>query len=275
MKKLLLSMTALFAVGFINAQIYSANDSTAFAAWSVYDNDGDTFNWRPANLTSAGTSFDSKGEGLLSSSWTAAAGALTPDNLAVAPVVNCSANSSVFLNWGVASREDVAGGSYFAEHYAVYVVTNPAMILTGTFPTPVFETTLATGNTWLPESIDISSIAGSQSSVYIVFRHFNCTDQNFIFLDDVSVTAGAPVGIEEISNIASVYPNPTNSVLNVKTTLASTSISIISMDGKVVATSKINGLTGSVNVAELVNGVYFYEVAAADGSVVRNTFVKN
>jgi hypothetical protein len=275
MKKLLLSISLICAAGFVNAQIYSASDSLDFAAWTTYDNDGDTYSWRPSNLTGAGTAFDAQGAGLLSSSWTNATGPLTPDNLVISPVVNCTGVSSVYLNWGVGSREDVAGGSYFEEHYAVYVVSSLASLLAGTYPTPVFETTLAQGNTWLPESVNISAIAANQGSVYVIFRHFDCTDMNFIFMDDISVTNGMPVGVEEISNIASVYPNPTNSILNVKTSTEATSVSIISMDGKVVATSAINGLTGSVNVAELVNGVYFYEVAAADGSVVRNTFVKN
>ena len=45
MKKLLLSITMVLAVGFINAQIYSASDSVEFSAWTLYDNDGDGSNW--------------------------------------------------------------------------------------------------------------------------------------------------------------------------------------------------------------------------------------
>jgi hypothetical protein len=272
MKKLLLSITAILAVGFINAQIYSANDTTAFSAWNTYDADGDGYNWFNFDLTGFGSGIDAQGGVFLSLSYDTSA--LTPNNLAITPAINCSSNSSVFANWAAGSLATTADG-YFVEHYAVYVVTNPAMLLSGNYPTPIWEGDLTAGDVMQAQSIDISSIAANQSSVYLVFRHFDCTDQWTLILDDVSLTAGAPVGVEEISTVASVYPNPTNSILNVKTSGEATSISIISMDGKVVATSAINGLTGSVNVAELVNGVYFYEVAAADGSVVRNTFVKN
>ncbi|MFA7273754.1 MAG: T9SS type A sorting domain-containing protein [Crocinitomicaceae bacterium] len=89
----------------------------------------------------------------------------------------------------------------------------------------------------------------------------------------VNFSSGA--GLEENNLEVSVYPNPTNSTLNIKTSSAANHISIISMDGKVVAESNLNGLTGAINVAELVNGVYFYEVSSSNGAVIRNTFVKN
>ena len=277
MKKLLLTMTALFAVGFINAQIYSSLDSTAFAAWTTYDNDGDASNWRASVITNPSITAPgfNGSSGYLSASYDAT-GVLTPDNLAISPAQDCSSNTSVYLNWKAGSPETTTSG-WYEEHYAMYVVTASQLpgIILGTYPTPVFETTLTAGETFFSESVNVSSIAGGQSSVHVIVRHYNCTDENWIFLKDLTLTSAQPVGLEEISNEASVYPNPTNSILNVKTTLESTKVSIISMDGKVVATSKINGLTGSVDVSDLVDGVYFYEVAAADGSVVRNTFVKN
>lgn len=273
MKKLLLSITAMFAFGFINAQIYSATDSTHFAAWTTYDADGDTQNWQIFDFTgTANPFFTGTGAGvMLSNSWVTA-GPLMPDNIAISPAINCSANTSVHLGWKAGSIETTASG-YHEEHYAVYVVTNPAAILTGTFPTPIWEGTLTDGGIMLSNNINISSVAGGQATVYLVYRHFQCTDENFLALDEVTVSTTA--GIETATIEAAVYPNPTNAILNVKTSGEATNITIISMDGKVVATSAINGFTGTVNVAELVNGVYFYEVAAADGSVVRNTFVKN
>ena len=48
----------------------------------------------------------------------------------------------------------------------------------------------------------------------------------------------------------------------------------LKMDGKVVSTTTMSGLTGSVDVSSLTEGVYFYEVAVENGEVIRNTFVK-
>lgn len=81
-------------------------------------------------------------------------------------------------------------------------------------------------------------------------------------------------GVTENSIEVSVYPNPANDVLNFNLKGEANSITIITLDGKVVATQSVNGATASVNVANLATGAYIYEVSAADGSVIRDTFVK-
>lgn len=81
-------------------------------------------------------------------------------------------------------------------------------------------------------------------------------------------------GVEENAITASVYPNPANDVLNINLSANATSVSIIGMDGKVISTEAINSNTAAVNVSNLVAGVYFYEIVAENGTVVRNTFVK-
>ena len=53
-----------------------------------------------------------------------------------------------------------------------------------------------------------------------------------------------------------------------------TSVSIMGMDGKVISSESVNSNSIAVNVSDLVAGVYFYEVVAENGTVVRNTFVK-
>lgn len=272
MKKILLSITAVLAVGFINAQIYTAGDSTAFAAWTAYDSDGDTHNWSIKDAAVETTLFAPQGHMLLSESFINGTGALTPDNLIVSPVINCSTNPTVFLSWGAGSTETTAS-TYYAEYYSVYVVSNPAMLLTGTYPPAVWEGTLSAGEMIEWKSIDVSAGAGGQSSVYVVFRHHNCTDMFRLWVDGISLTTGV-LGAEENKLEASVYPNPTNAILNIETNAAANSVSIISMDGKVVSTTAMSGLTGSVDVSDLTEGVYFYEVAIADGSVIRNTFLK-
>ncbi len=272
MKKLLLSITAVLAVGFINAQIYSATDSVGFSAWTLYDNDGDGENWFHLDWTgSTITEFDALGEGMTSESWNGSP--LTPDNLMVSEAIDCSANATVFLNWAAFASDP----AYQLEKYAVYVATQTqvaTIIATGVYPTPVFETTIQTGGVVNWESVDVSAIAGNQSGVHIVFRHYDVTDQYIMSIDNVEFTASMPVGLDEVSNEAKVYPNPTTSILNIETTAAANTVSIISMDGKVVATADMSGLTGSIDVADLTEGVYFYEVTIADGSVIRNTFVK-
>ncbi len=272
MKKFLLSIATVLAVGYADAQMFNATDSAHFALWQVYDADGDANNWKPYNLTGLGTALDGQGGVFMSESYINGVGALTPDNIAVSPVVNCSGNASVFLTWGAGSTETTAS-TYYDEYYAVYIVNSIVPILAGTYPTPVWEGAISAGQVMEWKSINVSATAANQSTVYIVLRHFNCTDEFRLFIDGVQLTTGV-LGLEEATMEASVYPNPANNVLNIKSTVAANKISIISMDGKVVSTTAMSGLEGSINVSSLTEGVYFYEVATENGAVIRNTFVK-
>lgn len=77
--------------------------------------------------------------------------------------------------------------------------------------------------------------------------------------------------IEENVIEASVYPNPANDVLNIKVVNEEiASVAIVSLDGKVVATSTSN----SVNVADLTAGMYMYQVTTVSGKLANGNFAK-
>lgn len=77
-------------------------------------------------------------------------------------------------------------------------------------------------------------------------------------------------GIDENVITTSVYPNPANDVLNIVASEEIATVSIVALDGKVVA----NASSSSVNVAELKSGMYIYEVTTTSGKVARDTFMK-
>jgi len=77
-------------------------------------------------------------------------------------------------------------------------------------------------------------------------------------------------GINENVISASVYPNPANDVLNIVVNEEISNVSIVSLDGKAVASSA----TKTVEVGGLTPGMYIYEVTTASGKVARNTFMK-
>jgi hypothetical protein len=82
------------------------------------------------------------------------------------------------------------------------------------------------------------------------------------------------VGLTENEIVSSVYPNPASDVLNIKFKANATSVSIISMDGKVVSTQKVSSNTVTVDLSNVLAGAYIYEIVAENGTVIRNTFVK-
>lgn len=78
-------------------------------------------------------------------------------------------------------------------------------------------------------------------------------------------------GINENVIEAAVYPNPATDVLNIKAKEGIASVRVLTMDGKVVATSA----TTSVSVAGLTAGIYMYEAVTVSGKVARGNFAKN
>ncbi|HRO75553.1 MAG TPA: T9SS type A sorting domain-containing protein [Crocinitomicaceae bacterium] len=95
-----------------------------------------------------------------------------------------------------------------------------------------------------------------------------------LVLDDVSFSY-TTVGLNEVSNATSkVYPNPTSDVLNIEVSKDAKSLNVYGIDGKVVLTTSLNGTQSTINVSNLNNGVYFYNITTIDGSVMNGSFIK-
>lgn len=92
--------------------------------------------------------------------------------------------------------------------------------------------------------------------------------------DDLSVSlTTADVSALSLDQVR-VYPNPASDVLNFMIGSGAVNVSIVSLDGKVVSTTPVNGQEFSVNVSELTAGAYVYTVELESGIIVRNSFIK-
>jgi len=263
MKKILLSAVAFLAFSAVNAQIYEANDSAAFSLWSAYDLDNDGNNFAAFE--------DLNGASAVSYSYDNATGALTPDNLFASPAIDLTTGSNIMLNWKVTAIDP----NWVSEKYAIYVVTDvTALIISGTFPPPVHVETLPSSGI-LDRSVDISALADGQPTVHIVIRHYESTDWFAIGFDDLTIT-GDFVSVEENNlSVLNVYPNPAVDELNITLNEAASSVSIMTLDGKIISTNnEVNSINPVISVADLAAGMYLYEVTTKDGRKVRNSFVK-
>lgn len=148
--------------------------------WVALDQDADTYNWYQYTATGAAlngafcagsaswisTTRDSYRDGYRP--------ALTPDNWLITPRL-AIANGDV-INWWIAAQDP----AWPAEYYSVMIsTTNSAP---ASFTTTLFSETLTNGD-WQYRTLDLSAYAGQ--SVFIAFRHHNCTDQFVLKLDDV------------------------------------------------------------------------------------------
>ena len=170
----------VLGINSINAQTYYSEnfESGNGTSWIYTDIDADGQPFFIGNASGLAPSFGTKS--LVSSSYTQALGALTPNNLATSPAIVVPAGgANLFLNYQLFSNT-----SYGAEHYAAYISTvntSGAIIAT----TPVKEETLTGSGGLKFRSIDISSYLGQ--TIYLSFRHFNCTDQYYLIVDNIEI----------------------------------------------------------------------------------------
>ena len=149
------------------------------ACWSTIDNNSDGYGWEALG----GFGNNSSSYSAASYSYVNGVGALTPDNWLVSPAIVVPATGSYDLSWAVSASNN----DYPEEHYAVYVATAKT-VAAFTATTAVYEETL-TAAQWATHTVSLAAYAGQ--TVYVAFRHYNCTDQFFMAIDDVTITAGA------------------------------------------------------------------------------------
>ncbi len=162
------------------------------SSWTFIDADGDGNLWsRESTLHTY-----SGGYALTSASYdTRTYNILYPDNWAFTPPVTLTSNN--YLSFWVRAQDP----NYPAEHYAVYITDDaPTAANLGDCTVLLAEQEYPNGNyvalagdgyyqryvIQIPSSFD-------GKTVYIGFRHFNCSDQFQLTLDDVAVAQGNPV----------------------------------------------------------------------------------
>jgi hypothetical protein len=174
--------------------------------WTTIDKDGDGYIWQFASVLMSGYNISAHGgsDMLSSESYNKTTGtALTPDNWLVSPQVTLGGTFTMY-----ACAQDA---NYAAEHFGIYVsITSNTN--TNSF-TKLNEWTLAakgsrTQGSWNAYTVDLSAYAGQTG--YIAVRHFNCTDQFYLNVDDFTLTYDdTPVTPDPTTNIdylaANVY----------------------------------------------------------------------
>lgn len=89
--------------------------------------------------------------------------------------------------------------------------------------------------------------------------------------DTITVESDSSVDSIEAAEVVKVYPNPTTDVLNIRSTKAIEKIEVFNLSGAMVnASCNINGAQATINVSDLVAGIYF--VRLNNGQAIR--FIK-
>jgi len=281
MKKILLSVAFLGAT-FIGAKAQTvvwsedfndANISSAMLSddgWTFIDSDGDGLNWGDLfNISPGGGGapiFTTPA--IVSRSWQV--NALTPDNWVISPAIDLTnVSGTITLSWKVR----VAAASWSLENYSVYAANINLIMDLVTSPTTFTEVYPGgtTGN-WLDRTLDLSSFAGQ--IVYVAFRHHDCSDQDFLAIDDIVVTAGDVSVDSHLASSFSIYPNPATDVINISNGVdAIENVKITDLNGRVVKEITLGIDQSQINISDLAEGVYVLN-ATSNGKTITEKIVK-
>ena len=194
--------------------VYDFDDSS-LQGWTTIDADGDGYTWvssatpgvyHNSGIDLTGTGHNGSAHYVISASWANGLGqVLYPDNYLVSPQIALGGSISF---WACAQD-----ASYAADHFGVAVSTssntNPNTFITIQEWTMTAKGTSSVmsfgrnGNTrdqgnWYQYTVDLSAYAGQ--SGYVAIRHFNCSDQFILNVDDVEIIASS-IQIERESAI--------------------------------------------------------------------------
>ena len=223
-KRIIILSLLISSVYFAQAQVFFSdnfNDGN-IDGWTNIDDDSDpTMSpgidydlWYASDMyvgfvtgsDSAAAVSHSKAYNYSTSEWVA----LNPNNFLISPSIDLSSALASDLKLKFESGSGQATGGH-AEHYAVYVTTSNTLADIEA-ATPVFEETLPSGEQMFSHVIDISSFSGQ--IVYVTFRHFNCTDQFNLLIDNVVVeqVLNNNAAIESLSLNRYSLPNVDNTL---------------------------------------------------------------
>ena len=93
---------------------------------------------------------------------------------------------------------------------------------------------------------------------------------------DASVTFTIDVidGIKGLENVCSVYPNPSNSILNISANSTINKIQIMDIVGKTVYSSNQTSESVKVDVSSFTDGIYILNISTKNGNIIEK-FIKN
>ncbi len=132
--------------------------------------------------------------------------ALHPDNWLITPAIQIPQGIYDLTYWVAPVHPN-----YPFEHYAIMITTNTAGADNPNNYTMLYEETIdaSTGagslGTWKQKTVSLAAYAGQ--TVNIAFRHYDCTDQYYLLLDEVKIDLGSTDPRMEVSATNIHFPS--------------------------------------------------------------------
>lgn len=208
------------------------------------------------------------------------------------PMLNLASVSSPSLTFQVAHQVyyDASDPGPYHDTLEVLVSTNCGATwssvykkwnttLATTVPTSSNSEFTPTSNQWRLETISLSSYA-SASNAMIRFRSISDYSNN-LFVDDVNISGLTNITETELNEMISVFPNPTNGILNINLGFADAGdvqVRVFNTLGEQVDLIRANNSVGgnySFDLSDRTNGIYFVEISTAYGKITRKVLLNH
>ena len=171
----------------------------------------------------------------------------------ISPEMTLPADAHVGYNYACA-------GASYPEQYSVWIIPQGG---TTASAVNVLPTQTVTNSNAATNSVDISAYAGQ--TVRIAFKVESAADMYYLYFDDFAVTEG--VGINDVENNVSIYPNPATEVLNVNANSNIQSVEVLNIMGQTIQSYSANDNNTQINISNLANGVYMVKINTENGVV--------
>ena len=138
--------------------------------------------------------------------------------------------------------------------------TNAGTVNNGQFEGPLYD---GFQDSWVQEQINLDDYLGQSVRIRFILNSDEANNFDGFYFDDlklnIPLSSTLSAGNSEIQKFR-IYPNPTNSILNINTNLKDYRIRIYNLTGQLLYTKESNNDIQSVNVSDFTTGMYFIEV---------------
>lgn len=242
---------------------FAFNSLDEFFDWTTVDNDGDGINWN----------WNEYEEMIFSESYSTGV-ALTPDNWIISPTIHIPNNTTALTWYDYAYEiED------FAEHYAILVSTSGTDM--ADFTDVIYETTIDKPMYWEQHIAQLNNY--SNQDIHIAFRHYDCTDQFKLLIDDICIFANdTTTHVNAIDNSAltvqgseiSIYPNPASDRVKVSANQSIVNITLFAINGAMVASFNPMAKEYVIDTEAIPSGTYFMKITTDSGTANRRLVIR-
>lgn len=120
-------------------------------------------------------------------------------------------------------------------------------------------------NTWVNEQINLDDYLGQNIRLRFILNSDEGTNLDGFYFDDLKLNVPQISTLSAVSSEIQkfrIYPNPTNSMLNINTSLIDYLIKIYNLMGQLLYTKESNDGIQRINVSDFTTGLYFIEVSS-------------